>query len=68
MEVVVREGNEAVLFVEVAGLGINSQDLDRKQAELIGQVEAATQGIAQEPLCQAPGPWLFDRPPAGQAR
>ena len=62
MQVIVGEWNEAVLCVELLGVGIDGQDLDRKKAELSGQVQAATQGIAQESLAKplTPG-FLIDR-------
>ena len=65
MQVIVGEWNEAVPCVELSGVGIDGQDFDRKQAELLGQVQAATQGVAQEshPKALAPGFLIDGQPP-----
>ena len=65
MQVIVRERNEAVPGVEIPGVGIDGQDFDRKQAELFGQLQAATQGVAQEclPKPLTPGFLIDGQPP-----
>ena len=65
MQVIVGERNEAVFGVEVPGVGIDGQDFDCKQAELFGQIQAATQGIAQESLPKplTPGFLIDGQPP-----
>ena len=65
MQVIVGEWNEAVLGVELPGVGIDGQDFDRKQAELFGQIQAATQGIAQQSLPKplTPGFLIDGQPP-----
>ena len=65
MQVIVGEWNEAVLCVELPGVGVDGQDFDRKQAELFGQVQAATQGITQESLPKplTPGLLIDGQPP-----
>ena len=65
MQFIVGEWNEAVLGVELSGVGIDGQDFDRKQAELFGQVQAAMQGIAQEsfPKPLTPGLLVDGQPP-----
>ncbi len=65
MQIVVGEGNETILGVELPGVGIDGQDLDRKQAKLFGQFQAAPQGIAQESLAKplTPGLLIDGQPP-----